>query len=395
MELGPIEAPVPVLAAGAFAIAVVGVLLVAASTSGAAFGPHNPGWEGLSEVRDAADEAGVETAVATDREDYAAVQHDGTVVLVVAPADTTSAWRAQLRTLVENGGTVVVAARDPAETNRVLSTLGTEVRVDGAPLRDEREYDPTPAFPLATDVANHSYVRGAEGLTLNHGTALATADALEARETAAERDEPWPTYAIAAEDSEVWRAEDGPRALANTSEYAYLDRDGSDQLDPNERLDSRPVVAVESVGRGQVVTVGDPSAVINVMMERDANRAFVANVLADHERLIVDRTGGEVPPLVGALGAIRTSPTLGALAGLALLGGVLAWERRPLRGLRARWRDWRSDEPAAVVDARPDRDALRAYLADRYPELDDAQRERVLGGIMNVEEKFGHDDRGD
>lgn len=383
----------PALAAAAFSIVVAVVLVVAASTSGAAFGPHNPGWQGLSEVHTAADDAGLETVTATDPTDYDAVQPNGTLVLLVAPEATTAAERDRLRTLAEGGGTVAVASRDPTVANPLFETLGTEVRVDGEGLRDEREHVPTPDFPLVTSVADHPYVRGAEGMALNHGTALTTSSAQDRAGTSQSTDAADATVPTA--DAATWHADDGPRPLANSSAFSYLDRDGDGEPGSEELLDARPVVAREPVGSGEVVAVSDPSAFINVMLERSANRAFVAGVLGEHDRLVLDRTDGDVPPLVGLLASVRNSPLLGALAALGLVGGVLAWERRPLRQLRARWQAWRGSADSPTDEHRRDRAAMARYVAERYPDLDERQRERVLGGVMNVEPERRYDDGGD
>lgn len=368
MRIGPLDVSVPTLAAAAFGATVVVVLALAASTSGAAFGAHNAGWEGLSEVRDQADAAGVDTVVATEFEDYEQANPDGTIVLLVDPATTTPEQRARLRTFVEGGGTVVVAAQEPGVANPLLSTLGTDVRVDGDRLRDDREHGASANFPLVTSVADHSYVAGAEGMALNHGTALAT-------------------------DGEGFQSgdaggdDDGPRALANSSQFSYLDRDGNEVLSPDERLGSRAVIAHQYVGNGEVVAVSDPSTFINVMLDRRPNRAFVAGVLREHDRLLLDQTDEDVPPIVASLLTVRTTAIPAALLAVALVGAVLVWERRPHRALRRRVRAIRGDGARAASETPVDRDAVAEFVADRYPDLDDRHRERVLGGIMKDQDK--------
>lgn len=374
MRLGTIEVSVPKLVVGAFGLTVVVVVLVAASTSGAAFGAHNVGWEGLSEVRELADDAGVETIVATEARDYEQANPDGTVVLLVGPESTSPEQRARLRTFLEGGGTVVVASQDPEIANPLLRTLGTDVRVDGDRLRDERAHDASANFPLVTSVADHDYVAGAEGMALNHGTALTT----DGEQIASPSDD--------------GDGADGPRSLANSSEFSYYDRDGNEILGPEEELASRSVIAHERVGRGEVIAVADPSTFINVMLERQPNRAFVGGVLGAHDRLVLDQTDEDVPPIAASLLLVRTAPAPAILVALALIGVVLAWDRRPHRQVGARWRAWRGRGGSAGPERPLDREAMSSYVADRYPELEDRHRERVLGGIMKDHDKFRNHD---
>lgn len=381
MRIGPVQTSVPTLVAIGFALVVAVVIVVAASTSATAFGPHNPGWQGLSEVRDEADAAGVDAVVVTDSNEYDAVSPQGTVLLVVAPAETTEAERARLRTFVEAGGTVVVAAEEPAVGNDLLSRLGTSLRVDGDPLLDERHHDPSPAFPLVTSVADDSYAGRSEGMALNHGTAVTIVDGSGAPDGPASSDAG--VAALPTTDA-AWDADDGPTAVANTSAFAYVDRDGDGALSDGEHLAPRAAIATESVGNGEVVVVGDPSTFINVMMQRDANRAFVADLLSDHDRVALDRSDHGVPPLVGALLSIRRTTVAGVLAGLLLIGAPLAYERRVHARLWALRRLVGGRRQSPAMELQPDPDALQEYLSRRYPEMEPDQRERVLAGIMGV-----------
>lgn len=373
MQVGPYEVALPRVLVVGFGVAVIGALVVAASTSGGTFASYNPGWEGLSDVQDEADAAGLETTVTTEPAGYDRVFPRDSVLLLVGPEDTTSEQRARLRTFVEAGGTVVVASQDPEVADRVLATLGTDVRLDGDTVRDERTHDASPAFPLVTETADHPYVEDAEGMALNHGTVLT----VDGREQAT--GDPWP--------------EDGPTPLARTSEFSYVDRDGDETPSPDEELAARTVVAVEDVGRGQVVAVSDPSAFINVMLEREPNRAFVAGVLAEHERLVLDQSGDDVPPLVQAVLTVRSEPPLAVLASLVVVLVVLAWDRRPHGAMLARWRARRGHATEETVPDGVDPDALAAYVDERYPDLDDRRRERLLGGLASVSD--GTSDEGD
>lgn len=292
----------PTLLLAVLTVTVVLAVGYGASTSDAAFGVANPGWEGTTELRDAVTASGAEVIVATDRGRFRSVpangsgSADGTVAYVLAPGEHTGAERRALRGFVRRGGRAVVATRDPVAGNELLAALGADVRVDGALLRDEEEHAYGPAFPTVASTANHSAVRGIEGLSLNHGTAL-----------------------VLGEEA---------RPLANSSAFAYLDRDGDGELDDAETLGARPVVAAQPVGNGEVVAVADPSVFINAMLEVRANRRFARNLVADSDVVVIDRTDDGVPPLFGLLQWMRGDWLAAPLVGLGLVGVVLAWERR-------------------------------------------------------------------
>jgi hypothetical protein len=366
MRLGPVEVATPTLVLFVLATALCGAVLVGGTTSSAAFTPYNPGWEGLSELETVGTQTGAESIVVTDVGQYAEVEADGTVAVITAPPAYSPGERARLRQFVERGGTLVVAARDPERANPLLRSLGTNVTVDGRPLRDEQEYGRTPDFPLVTSVADRSLAADANGLSLNYGTALVVENGTSAR------------------------------SIANSSSFSYLDGDGDDTLDDDETLESRPVVASQPVGTGTVIVVSDPSVFINGMLERDANRAFAVGLLSGKDRVLIDRTASSVPPLTALLVAIRGTPALSSLFVLLAIGGVLGWERRldsrPLQWLRS----WRTDEYSGVDEwHEPDSEAVAAYLDDQAPDWDERRRDRVLGGIMKARQQRSHDDRDD
>lgn len=289
------DVPVPRLVLGALAVAVVVAIVLGLATTGAAFAPFNPDWEGASELRETAEDGGADPVVATEVDRYETVTANDTVAFVLAPEARSQADRATMRRFVERGGRLVVATDDPAAGNELLAGLGVDVRVAGPPLRDEYEHLHGPAFPVTTTTADHDAVRNTTGLALNYGTALDVGG--EAR------------------------------PLANTSAFSYLDLDGSGEPGPGEELGLRPVVASQSIGNGAVIVVSDPSAFINAMLDHEPNRRFATNLLADRDRALLDRTDDGVPPLRAALLWLRGVPYGPALLGVVLVGAVLAWER--------------------------------------------------------------------
>lgn len=290
---------VPRLALVGFVLVVSGALVVGGATSSVAFDAFNPDWDGTSDLQAAVEEADSEPVIVRNTTRYDEYGANATAFVLAPNEEYTADDAARIRAFLERGGTLVVADRDGPHGHALLAALGASARPAGPVLRDERHYYRDPALPIATEVDNHTLVEGVASLTLNYGTAI----------------EP-----------------NGTEPLVSTSEYAYLDRDGSGTLSDNETLASYPVATVEPVGDGAVVTVGDPSLFINVMTERSDNRAFITALVAetDHALIDISRTGSP-PPLVAVLLSVRESLLLQiaiGLGGLALLRAGSVYARR-------------------------------------------------------------------
>jgi hypothetical protein len=282
-----------------FALAVVLVLslIVAASTSSSAFGSYNTAWDGATDLRGMATDSGADAQVVTNVSAYPTADANGTVAVVLAPQEPyTDAETERLRAFVENGGTLVVAEDFGEPGGTLLAGLGTSMRVTGVSLRDERYYYQGPALPEARNTTPELRQAGVESVTLNHPSTL--------------------------------RAGDG-EVLVRSSEYAYVDQNRNEELDDNESLAARPIVARQSLGAGQVIAVSDPSLFLNAMLDRPGNTAFVAWLFADSETVLLDysHAGGQ-PPLIALLSWLRGSPLAQVSLGVVGLAGILAWDRR-------------------------------------------------------------------
>jgi len=360
-ELLGIEWDVPrVLLVALVAATLLGVL-VAASTSSAAFGLYNPGWEGTSELRTVADEAGTETTVARNVSEYRGAG-DGTVAVVLAP-DRSYSERdlAAIRGFLARGGTLVVAEDVGGGGNELLGGVGATARVNGTLLRDERHNYRSPAMPVARNVTdNETLTRGVERLTLNYGSVVEPGDG-------------------------------NTTVLVRSSGFAYLDTNGNGELDDDERLASRPVATVERVGQGRVVVVSDPSVFINTMLERSGNRRFARNLVASEDRLLLDFSHtADLPPLSLALVTVRSAPLLQTAVGFLAVGLVGAWGAGLFGRLGSavgRLRRKRPSDAAPVTEA-----ALVAYLREQHPEWDESRIRRIAQGISTERGEGGADD---
>jgi hypothetical protein len=339
----------------AFALVLLGCVLLGLvwglSTSTVALGPYNNGWDGGSDLRTTLDsETTVDVALSTTAyEDNPSAE---TLSVVVDPHQRYDvADRERLAAFVRGGGTLVVASAD-SDTNDLLSTLGVTARIDGTPVRDEENNVLSPALPRATEVDTHNYTRDVESLVLNRGTVL----------------------------------EPGlGTVLVRTSPLAYLDENGNEAPDDDERLTSHPVAVREPVGSGTVVVVSDDSVFMNSMLEQDGNRQFVQTLAAAHDRAILDYSHGEpLPPLTYAYLTVRSTPLLQFLLGVSGVGLVAVWGYGlPLGRLRALF----GTSSAEPERPEPDEETVAAYLADRHPDWERRRIRRVTKVITRRQQQ--------
>lgn len=365
--------PVPRLVLYALTVTLGVALVLAASTSTAAFGAYNPAWDGTSDVRELADRE-ADGRVVLDTAAYGTVDPDGTVAVVLSP-ETAYAENdtRRIRSFVAAGGTLVVAEDFGPHGNALLADVGADARFNGTRLRDEREYYRGPSLPVATNVTDTPYTTGVEQLTLNGATAV---DANNAT------------------------------VIATSSPFGYLDRDATGGLSPTDELGAYPVVTVEPVGDGRVISVSDPSLFINTMLSQPDNEAFATALLGTGDRVLLDYSrAGAQPPLAVAVVWLQSAPWL--QVGLAAIGtglvwryarrrpgGPSMWERLSARlpaGIRDRLPPWLRGPPG--TDADPvDEAAVLAALRRQYPEWDDRQLRRVMTDVLSERSRGDEDE---
>ncbi|MEZ3163920.1 DUF4350 domain-containing protein [Halorubrum sp. RMP-47] len=347
----------------ALAAAVGLALIVAASTSGAAFGAYNVAWDGTSDFRDLADQQ-TDSRVVLDADPYERGGANETVAVVLAPTAPYSEEDARrVREFVTAGGTLVIADDFGPAGNALLDGVGASARFNRTALRDERHYYRAPSLPVATNVSETRYTRGVDRLTLNRGTAIDAGNAT---------------------------------VVATTSPFAYLDRNGTGSLSTGDELGAYAVVTTESVGEGRVIAIGDPSLFINAMLSQPDNTAFATAVFDAHDRALLDYShAGEQPPL--AVAALRFNSSTALQLGGGALGIGIVWGRAwlftrlavalqwPLSWVlspeqRRRLPTWLR---SGVNDSRPvDEAAILDTLRERYPEWSEARLRSIMTDVL-------------
>ena len=269
-------------------------MVVAGSTSTAAFSPHNTEWDGTSQLHELAADNG--DVVVADTDHYESVDPASTTAVVLAPQSAyDSTETEQLRTFVEDGGTLVVADDAGPNGNQLLDGVGATARFDGAMLRDREHNFRQSSFPVATGVSESPVTQDVDQLTLNNGTVV------EPR---------------------------GARPVVASSPFGYLDPTGSDELDDETEFRNYPVVTVESVGDGTVIAVSDPSLFINAMLDQPDNRAFASNLVAGEQTVIDSTHTAETPSLVAGVSWLQETPLAATAVAVGVVGLVAVVGRR-------------------------------------------------------------------
>ncbi len=206
---------------------VLGFLAVTAAPSRA-----EEAWDGLEELRKAADEAGIELKGGAAKLDLSAVSPSD-ALLIVGPSEPLPV--APLTTFLREGGRIALLD-DFGVGDRLLSAY--QVTRSAAPARDVPTLRGDPNLVLAYPASEHPLVQGVSLLLANRATAL-------------HHPELKPVFTFGHTDSAL--------------------------------------VLAGAVGAGRLVAVGDASVVINQLMTLPSHRTFAKNLLA-----YLSRPGGRV-----------------------------------------------------------------------------------------------------
>jgi hypothetical protein len=343
-------------------VLVVGIAcVVGLTTSATAFGSYNPAWDGTSDIRTLATNAGTTTEVAQSTSVYTERSPGNTTAFILSPTESYSQSNTdRIREFLARGGTLVVASDFNQQANPLLADLNVSARIDGRPLRDERHYYRSPALPVATNIANSSVTANVSLLTLNHASVIT----------------PGANSTI----------------LANTSGFAYLDTNGNSALDDAESLRKRPVIVEESAGEGRVIVVSDPSLFINAMLDTPDNTELARNLVTGSETVVFDYSHRQgIPWAVAVVLTIRETPLLQFLVIAVLTGlAVGAW-RTDRVGIPLSY-PWQTADHVSNQSSGVSRETVVERVTAQHPEWERERVERVARGIMPDESNGSDND---
>ena len=165
----------------------------------------------------------------------------------------------RIRNYVSTGGTLILLD-DYGYGNQVLDSLDASMKFSGQPLLDPLFDYQNKWLPKITDFTKTPLSTNVSNIVFNHATALEVGDALVA---------------------------------AESSSFSFLDLNHNEIRNENEPTGPLPVVAYQKIGQGYVVAVGDPSILINSMVNRDDNLQLINNAASlqtEAQKIYIDQT---------------------------------------------------------------------------------------------------------
>lgn len=227
-----------------------GVLLVFAhfSTDDVDFSRYNTGWNGTSQFFEQARNT-------VQIEDLRSIgEYRNATLLIIAPHDTYSPDEITLyRSFLDRGNTIVLLD-DFGTGSQLLNGIGSTIRLPGIALASADH-----AFENASLV--RVYPTGAKSLVAN----------------------------ISGMNLDRPAMVEGGESFLTTSFLSWADANNNFQLDRGETLGRYTTGASETLGRGEIVVIGDPSILINGMAGSDRDR-FVNALFGLSPLTLIDMT---------------------------------------------------------------------------------------------------------
>ena len=174
---------------------------------------------------------------------------------------------AEIKRFVNDGGTLLLMD-DYGYGNSVLAYLGVSVRFSNEPLLDPLFCYKNQWLPKVMDFSPEVKESGINAIVLNHATALTSAAA--------------------------------PEVIAWSSGSSFMDTNESGSWEQGEPKGPFPVAAQFRLGQGTVAVASDPSILINSMVGRDDNYAFIQYLISHNggqESILIDNSHLTEAPL--------------------------------------------------------------------------------------------------
>jgi len=265
------------------------------------FTVNNADWNGTSQFRDRTG------AIAIDAFDDIPARPKNTVLIVIPYTEFAPGELDQIGSYVSGGGTLILMD-DYGHGNDVLKSLDVDYRFDNTPLLDPMIHYKNDKFPKITNMKTSALTHGVETLVFDHAVRL-----------------------IGVPDTEV---------AARSSTFSFMDIDGDTMYDNDlEAQDSSVVVANTLIGEGRIITISDPSIIINGMIDMEDNYTIMANAAhlgTANPKIYLDQSHLPEEELGAVKSVLKTARDVAAypVALLVMVGAVLLITLRPLRARR-------------------------------------------------------------
>ena len=230
------------LAALLFSLLIIGSVSYSAPISEPYY-PLNDGWNGCSQIYEMTPGPELLYSYQTPLPNHTAL------ITIIGPTiPFLSSETAELRSFLQNGGTVLLAD-DFGTGNGLLQSLNVSARFSGQALADLYFYSRTPSFPLVSDFVPDPLTSNVTALILDH-----------------------PTYIEILNPALV-------KVVALSSPFSFVDLHNNDTLSPNENTQAYPVIATTHIGGGLLVLVANSNMFDNELINLFNNQLFFRNLL--------------------------------------------------------------------------------------------------------------------
>jgi hypothetical protein len=283
--------------AGAILVIAIFILILHLSANNMEFSRYNVGWNGTSSFFSDLDRNRM--AEIYNPENLAAHSHNSTL-LIIAPHHHPTPQELTAYKAFLNEGNVIVLSDDFGTGNEILAGIGSKISILPGNLSslDRRFSDPYSVIAYRT--AAKSPVDLPTDITLNRPAPL-----------------------------------NGGSPLMLTSVMSWNDANGDHRLNTNEDMGTFPVLAIESIGPGQLMVLSDPSIFINSMYspsENGNNRMLIRNSVTLKDQVLIDQMNSRTAEASGLgeiLHVIRNTVIIEIfIICLLMLGTAWAWKKK-------------------------------------------------------------------
>lgn len=235
-------------------LSIVAILMLISlfrfSESTADFSTYNPDWNGGMHTRKVVSE-NHQVITMPVRNDLASFEPNRTAFIILGPRGNFSEKDVYtIRKFVESGG-LLVLADDYGSGNELLNKLTTSVSFSGMLLQDDVSFWKNSTFPVAA-----TSIENASNITMNYPTSLVITDI-------------------------------SVKVLASTSRFGMLSKNESER----GQSGPYPVMAYFPYGKGEMVTIADPSIFINSMLQMKDNKRLLEELVRNRTIVIFDESG--------------------------------------------------------------------------------------------------------
>ena len=236
--------------AGSVAIGfVIFILLLSFAPDSVPFSSNNYGWNGIEQVSSTYNINPIASV-------SLAQSSTGSVLLVIAPTTPFSQYEARTASeFVSSGGTLVISDRS-GMSNSLLEGMNVSIRIDNNIVRDPLYNWKSPELPIAISPSGisreYSFLAGVQALALNDPSTL-TLNSSSAR----------------------------PVALSSPLSISYQTNGSSFAIGKAEQTGEFVLAAVQKLGLGQVIVIGDSTFFTNSMWKNANNQQIIKNLFAN------------------------------------------------------------------------------------------------------------------